>query len=75
MKSLEQENKLFENSSIIVYHNGSGEIFIKHKESTKTLRIGDDYKGNLHATASSERGHIVMTPYHINGLLGFQTYS
>jgi hypothetical protein len=36
-----QENKVFETETVIVYHNGNGEIFIKNKSSNRILQIGD----------------------------------
>jgi hypothetical protein len=66
----EDENKLYETTGLKVYYNGSGEIFIKHKQSGHILRIGDDH--NLIRITTSE--NCILTPISVNGLNGMTTY-
>lgn len=59
--------RLFEDSALIVYTNGSGEIFVKNKRDEKsTIRITPDRDG-LNVTAHDG----VLTPWAVNGLPAF----
>lgn len=58
---------LFEDSNLIVYTNGSGEIFVKNKrDEGSTIRITPDRDG-FHVTAHDG----VLTPWAVGGLPAF----
>lgn len=60
----------FETDGLEVYHNSSGEVFVKNKISNVTMRIGD-YSAELHITAS----YCEIEPFSFNGLSGFKIKS
>lgn len=61
--NLSVDNKVFETWNLIVYHNTSGEVFIKNKNSGVTIRVSDSIL-YLQITASDG----VFSPWSVNGL-------
>lgn len=62
------ENTVFRTSSIRVYHNGSGEVFVELiRNPNVCLRISDDYDS---LTVTCHNGN--LRPWAINGLEAFR---
>jgi hypothetical protein len=62
---------LFEDSTLVVYTNGSGEIFVERKSDDKvTIRVTPDHN-DLTVTAAQAR----LTPWSVNGLPAFRVTS
>lgn len=69
MKAHDLDNKIYETSMLLVYHNDSGEVFIKHKQSGHELRI-KDYLDEIMIIANK----CILTPTNLNGVSGIKTY-
>ena len=64
-KPMSETNKVFESDRILVFHNNSGEVFVRNKFNNKAeIRIGD-YADSLLITV---QGWSQMTPQGWNGL-------
>ncbi len=71
MIPMEDELKLFETSELKVFHNRSGEIFIKNKKSGHELRIGTQCSDDLMITATQ----CVLVPAFTGNVAGMKTRS
>ena len=59
---------LFENATIVVLMNASGEVFIKDPRTNTQLRVSPHYSGFM---CTSGNGHGHLEPYSMNGLPAF----